>query len=35
MCGLHTSFKPMPKKEMQMLIEQIAPYARSLMYYKP
>jgi predicted aldo/keto reductase-like oxidoreductase len=30
-----TSFKPMPKKEMQMLIEQIAPYARSLMYYKP
>jgi predicted aldo/keto reductase-like oxidoreductase len=30
-----TSFKPMPKKEMQLLIEQIAPYARSLMYYKP
>ena len=30
-----SSFKPMPKKEMQLLIEQIAPYARSLMYYKP
>ena len=30
-----SSFKPMPRKEMQLLIEQIAPYARSLMYYKP
>ena len=29
------SFKPMPRKEMQQIIEQIAPYARSLMYYKP
>ena len=30
-----TSFKPMSKKEIQLLIQQIAPYARSLMYYKP
>ena len=29
------SFKAMPKKEMQLLVEQTAPYARSLMYYKP
>jgi aryl-alcohol dehydrogenase-like predicted oxidoreductase len=29
------SFKAMPKKEMQSLVEQTAPYARSLMYYKP
>ena len=28
------SFKPMPGKEMQLLIDQIAPYARRLMYYK-
>ena len=30
-----SSFKPKPRKEMQVLIEKIAPYARSLMYYKP
>ena len=29
------SFKPIPGKEMQLLIDQIAPYARRLMYYKP
>lgn len=29
------SFKFMPEIEMKLLIEQTAPYARSLMYYKP
>jgi aryl-alcohol dehydrogenase-like predicted oxidoreductase len=30
-----STFKPMKKNEMHMLIQQIAPYARRLMYYKP
>jgi predicted aldo/keto reductase-like oxidoreductase len=30
-----SSFKPMKKSEMQMLVQRIAPDARSLMYYKP
>jgi aryl-alcohol dehydrogenase-like predicted oxidoreductase len=30
-----TSFTPLPEEEARELVAQLAPYARSLMYYKP
>ncbi len=29
------SFQPMNEKEMQELIDDVSPYAKQLMYYKP